>query len=215
LKVAIFTDTFIPQVNGVARTIGRLADALTKQEIPCMVLAPDTGLAGDHGYPVYFAPGLDLPLYRECKIALPSYSEICNQLEFFKPDIVHLATEFSMGLIGLKYASSAGIPVVSSYTINFPQYLSYYKLGLFSTWAWKYLRWFHSQCHKNYCPSRSTLQLLEKKGIQNLAIWGRGIHHHNGVTTVNGYLYVLTYRNLRPVHNWISIKPPKAKPLQD
>lgn len=173
-----------------------------------MCRVPDTGLAGDHGYPVYFAPGLDLPLYRECKIALPSYSEICNQFEFFKPDIVHLATEFSMGLIGLKYASSAGIPVVSSYTINFPQYLSYYKLGLFSTWAWKYLRWFT-------VPPGLPCNCWRKKGIQNLAIWGRGIHHHNGVTTVNGYLYVLTYRNLRPVHNWISIKPPKAKPLQD
>lgn len=175
MKVAVFTDTFLPQVNGVARTIGRLADALTKQDIPCMVLAPDTGLSENSNYPIYTVPGLDLPLYRECKIALPSYSEICSRLAFFQPDIVHLATEFSMGLAGLKYASSANLPVVSSYTTNFPQYLSYYKLGLFSPWAWKYLRWFHNQCHRNYCPSHSTLHLLEKNDIHNLAIWGRGI----------------------------------------
>lgn len=175
MRVAIFTDTFIPQVNGVAKTIGRLANFLTVQGIDCLVVAPETGLTGDYGYQLHALPGFDLPFYQECKIAIPSYTEISRQLDFFKPDMVHLATEVSMGLCGLKYATSNHLPLVSSYHTNFPQYLSYYKLGLFANWTWKYLKWFHNQCLKNYCPSVSTMQLLEKKGIRNLEQWGRGI----------------------------------------
>lgn len=175
MRVAIFTDTFIPQVNGVARTVGKLADTLAMRDITCMVLAPNTGLEEPPDYNLLFSPGFSLPIYQECKVALPNYPGICKQLEQFKPDIVHLVTEFSMGLCGLKYASSARIPIVSSYHTNIPQYLSYYKLSFLSPWAWKYMRWFHNQCLKNYCPSESTMKMLEQKGIKNLDIWGRGI----------------------------------------
>jgi len=175
LRVGIFTDTFIPQVNGVARTVARLAEMLTANGVSCMVLAPDTGLEGEVPYEVNFSPGFDLPVYQECKVALPGYAAICRELEEFKPDVVHLVTEFSMGLCGLKYASSSRIPAVSSYHTNFSQYLSYYKLSFLSNWVWKYMRWFHNNCLKNYCPSEATLKSLEKKGINNLDIWGRGV----------------------------------------
>jgi glycosyltransferase involved in cell wall biosynthesis len=175
LKIAIFTDTFIPQVNGVARTVGRLAKVLAEYNISCMVLAPDTGLEGDQEYRVNFSPGFDLPVYQECKVAIPAYSAICREVEKFKPDVVHLVTEFSMGLCGLKYASSHNVPKVSSYHTNFPQYLSYYRMNFLTNWVWKYMRWFHNHCQINYCPSQATLKLLEKEGIANLDIWGRGI----------------------------------------
>ncbi|WP_273484683.1 glycosyltransferase family 4 protein [Desulforamulus ruminis] len=175
MKVAIFTDTFVPHVNGVARTIGRLADHLAARGIPCLVLSPDVNLSVPNGYQIYPSPGFEVPFYQECKVALPNFSEISSQLDFFQPTIIHLVTEISMGLCGLKYAAARQIPAVGSYHTNFPQYLSYYKLGLFTNWVWKYLKWFHNQCLVNYCPSRSTLQLLEKKGIRNLQLWGRGI----------------------------------------
>lgn len=175
MKVAIFTDTFIPQVNGVARTVGRLAEALAGRDMSCMVLSPDTGLQGEYPFEFNFSPGFDLPVYQECKVALPSYPSICKVMEQFKPDVIHLVTEFPMGLCGLKYASSYRIPAVGSYHTNFPEYLSYYKMAFLTNWVWKYMRWFHNQCLINYCPSQATLKLLEKKKIRNLDIWGRGI----------------------------------------
>lgn len=175
MRVAIFTDTFIPQVNGVARTIGRLASELKKREIPCLVFSPETGLAGEQGYNVHFSPGFLFPFYPETKIALPRYGEISARLDKFRPDVVHLVTEFSMGLCGLKLALSKRLPMVSSYHTNMPQYLSYYGFSFLSGAAWKYMRWFHNKCSVNYCPSTDTLALLEKNGLVNLDIWSRGV----------------------------------------
>ncbi|MDF9408874.1 MAG: GDP-mannose-dependent alpha-mannosyltransferase [Pelotomaculum sp. PtaB.Bin013] len=175
MRVAIFTDTFIPQVNGVAGNTGRLADALTKREIPCMVLSPDTGYEGGQGYNVYFTRRFSFPAYPECKIALPNYLKMCRQLDLFKPDLIHLVTQFSIGLCGLRYACSTSIPVISSYHTNFPQYLSYYRLAFLTPWVWKYFRWFHNKCLKNYCPSETTMKLLKENGIRNLDLCGSGV----------------------------------------
>lgn len=174
MRVAIFTDTFLPQVNGVARTIGRLAVELTKRNIDYLILAPETGLSGQE-YNVHFSPGLQFPFYPECRLAVPGLGDLSARLEEFSPDVVHLVTEFSMGLCGLKYAQSKGLPIVSSYHTNIPQYLSYYGFSFLSEAAWKYMRWFHNQCPVNFCPSEDSMKLLVKNGILNLDIWGRGV----------------------------------------
>lgn len=140
-----------------------------------MVISPETNFQGQRNYKLLVYPGLSLPFYPECLISLPNFSKTYLELNKFKPDLIHVATEFSLGLCGLKYATSTGLPIVSSYHTNFPQYLSYYKLGFFTNWAWKYLRWFHNHCLMNFCPSNSTLKQLRQKGIKNLDIWGRGI----------------------------------------
>lgn len=176
MKVAIFTDTFLPQVNGVARTVARIAGFLRQQDVPCLVFAPDCGpLPPGSGEDVHLFPGFDLPFYPECKIAFPSYPQVRTLLAAFRPDIVHLVTEFSMGLCGLKCAKELQLPVVAAYTTNFPQYLVYYKFGFLERWAWLFLRWFHNQAALNYCPSQAVQAMLAKKGFRNLTVWGRGV----------------------------------------
>ncbi|SFG11056.1 Glycosyltransferase involved in cell wall bisynthesis [Desulfotomaculum arcticum] len=174
MKLAIFTDTYLPQVNGVVRTTARITAYLREQNVPFLVFTPDCG-ATQPDSNVHTFPAFDLPFYPECKIALPSYSKIKNVLNGFKPDLLHVLTEFSMGLCGTKYASEHRLPVVASYTTNFPQYLSYYKIGFLESQAWSYLRWFHNQCDLNLCPTQETRSVLLKRSIRNTAIWGRGI----------------------------------------
>ena len=175
LKVAIFTDTFIPQVNGVARTTARISTFLHERGVPCLIFTPDCGPLPPDVKNVHTCSAFDFPLYPECKIALPGYHSIREILSDFKPDLIHLVTEFSMGLCGLKYAKDHRLPLVGSYTTNFSTYLPYYKMGFLKNWAWRYLRWFHNQCHLNYCPSPAVQNMLFKKGFQNLTVWGRGI----------------------------------------
>ncbi|MEL7565033.1 MAG: glycosyltransferase family 1 protein [Dehalobacterium sp.] len=175
MKIVIFTDTFQPQVNGVARTVGRITSFLESQNLPCLVFAPDGGSNRINKKNVYTFPSFDLPFYPECKMALPNTSQIKEALNAFQPDIIHVFTEFSMGFCGLKYAKDYGLPVVASYTTNFPQYLSYYKAAFLERWAWQYLRWFHNQCQLTYCPSPAIKSMLTKKGFFNLDTWGRGI----------------------------------------
>jgi len=175
LKLAIFTDTYLPQVNGVARTVARISSFLRKQNVPCLIFAPECGPLPRDNENVHTFSALDLPFYPECKIALPAYPNIREILSEFKPDLIHLVTEFSMGLCGLKYAKEHQLPLVASYTTNFPQYLTYYRMGFLEKWGWLYLRWFHNQCHLNYCSSQTVQAVLMKKEFRNLTVWGRGI----------------------------------------
>lgn len=101
MRVAIFTDTFIPQVNGVARTLGRLASELKKREIPYLVFSPETGLPRERGYSVHFSPGIVFPFYPECKIALPRYRDISARLDEFRPDVIHWQRSFPWGCTAL------------------------------------------------------------------------------------------------------------------
>lgn len=175
MRLAIFSDTYLPQVNGVARTVDRISSYLSNQDVPCLIFAPNCGLLPQSSENLHNFPAFNLPLYPECKIALPYYPKIRKILDEFKPDLLHLVTEFSMGLCGLKYASEQSLPVVASYTTNFSRYMAYYKLGFLEKITWRYLRWFHNQCHLNYCPSQTVKDELEIEGFRDIAIWGRGI----------------------------------------
>lgn len=179
MKIAIFTDTYLPQVNGVAKTLGRLNDFLKSKDIPCLVFAPEVDGKKLEDPNVHTFLSHDFFLYPECKLSLPSYGRIKQILDEFQPTLIHVTTPFPIGFLGLKYALEQGIPAVASYHTNFPQYLEYYRLDFFKGLAWHILRWFHNQFQRNYCPSMETLRLLKKHGINNLEVWSRGVSMEN------------------------------------
>lgn len=173
MKIAFFSDTHLPQVNGVTRTIERLKSAMDQAGIEYRFFVPTEGDEKRSSVIPHFH--LPLFLYPECKIAFPQYSVIKQQLDDFEPDLIHVITPFPLGYMGYKYAKERGIPLVSSYHTNFVEYLRYYHLDALEPFYWKYFRWFHSQCALNLCPSKDTLRKLENQGIKNLKIWDRGI----------------------------------------
>lgn len=175
MKIAIFTDTFTPQVNGVAKTLDRLTCYFQKQNIAYSVFAPQHTVEDDFVANVNKLRSIPLKiLYPECRFAFPT-PRIKRELLNFKPDLIHVATPFNMGLCGMYYAKKLNIPLVGSYHTDFDAYLHYYKIEFFSNMLWNYLKWFHSHMQKNFVPSLETLQQLTKKGFQNLYIWGRGV----------------------------------------
>ena len=176
MRIAIFSDTFVPQVNGVARTVARLVDYLDKKNIPNLVFSPSYG--GPHNnkdYNVFSVPGFNFPLYPECKLALPMYRAMHRKLAEFKPEVIHLVTPFTIGLCGLKMAAKTGIPPVASFHTDFPGYLNYYGFGMLEKLSWQFLRWFHNRCAANFTPSKETQKLLKINGIKNVGIWGKGV----------------------------------------
>lgn len=175
MKIAIFTDTYLPQVNGVAKTLGRLNDFLKSKDIPCLIFAPEVDGKKLSDPNVHTFLSHDFFLYPECKLSLPNYTKIKQILDEFQPTLIHITTPFPIGLLGLKYALEHQIPAVASYHTNFPQYLEYYRLDFFKGLAWHILRWFHNQFQRNYCPSMETLRLLKRRGINNLEVWSRGV----------------------------------------
>ncbi|SFK02550.1 Glycosyltransferase involved in cell wall bisynthesis [Halobacillus dabanensis] len=175
MKVAIFTDTYEPQVNGVAKTLKRWTDFLEKQDVTYRLFAPDTSDQQDYSESIRRFFSLPFWLYPECRLALFKVSEIKNELEAFQPDLIHIVTPFTIGLAGLYYGKKMNIPIVGSYHTHFDQYLDYYKLSFLSPFFWKYMRWFHQSFRKTFVPSIQTKKELEQQGFPNIALWKRGV----------------------------------------
>lgn len=178
MRIAVFSDTFFPQINGVSRVLSYYVDYMNNNSIEYLLFVPEKeqeirndNIINFNGVKCFFYPG--------AKIALPSYSKIKTVLDNFQPDLIHLVTPFSMGLSGLKYAQTHAVPIVASYHTNFDQYLAYYRLAFLAKTANRYLKWFHSFSKVNFCPSRATLMQLQKLGIENLDICPNGVEQEN------------------------------------
>lgn len=174
MKIAIFTDTFTPQVNGVARTFQRFVEYLDDNHIEYRLFVPETEEELFSTEVIRFT-SLPFFLYPECRLALPNVFHIKKELEEFKPDLIHIATPFNMGLTGLYYGKKLKIPMVGSYHTHFDRYLQYYDMQFLSRWLWRYLNWFHSYFQKTFVPSKETKFEVTRHGISNVHIWSRGI----------------------------------------
>lgn len=175
MKIAIFTDTFTPQVNGVAKTLERFTQYLEHHNIEHYVFAPQNTAEDSLMANVKKMKSIPLALYPECRLAIPNPVFLKRELLQFQPDIIHVATPFNMGLCGMYYAKKLNIPLVGSYHTDFDSYLHYYKMEFFSKMLWNYLIWFHSSLQKTFVPSYETLKQLKRKGFRDLHIWSRGV----------------------------------------
>jgi glycosyltransferase involved in cell wall biosynthesis len=194
MRVALFTDTFLPDVNGVAKTLGRWTRYLESRGVACKVFAP-TSITNEDMDPFRVERFHSIPflLYPECRLAIPNPVHIRKTLLNFQPTIIHCATPFNLGLFGMHYAHKNQIPLVASYHTHFDQYLSHYKIQWVESTLWRYMLWFHQNCRKIYVPSHSTKDHLEKKGLSNLEIWSRGVESERFRPYVNRQEVLSTY----------------------
>lgn len=179
LKIALFTDTFTPDVNGVALTLNRFVKHLHQTGHEVLVFAPDSKNkeAGGEGEPVHRYMSFPFILYPELQAAVANPIDVYAKLDKFQPDIIHVATPFNLGLIGRRYALKYDIPFVASYHTNFDQYLSAYKLKWAKNILDSYTAWFHEKCQAVYAPSQVTADELRAKGYPNVQIWARGVEY--------------------------------------
>jgi glycosyltransferase involved in cell wall biosynthesis len=178
VRIALYSETYLPQHNGVALILDRLVRHLAGAGHEVLVVATEAGTTPPElpsGVELVRARGLPLPRYPDLRIGLPYSATILRAVERFRPDVVHLATEYSMGLLGLQASRKLGLPAVASFHTNIPRYLPYYGFGWLSETCWRYLRWFHNRVRFTYCPSESTRTILLDRGIRNVRVWGRGV----------------------------------------
>lgn len=175
MKIAIFTDTFLPDVNGVAKTLGRLTRYLDKTNHSYIVISPKRSRKEQGTKQIYLQSSFPFPLYPDCRISVPNKNEIKELLHSFNPDIIHVATAFSIGLCGIRYAKKFDIPLVGSYHTDFDHYLQYYHLPLLSKPLWRYMEWFHQSMARIFVPSTYTFEQLNKRNFSNIQVWERGV----------------------------------------
>jgi glycosyltransferase involved in cell wall biosynthesis len=174
LKIAFFTETFLPKVDGIVtrltKTVQHLAAGGDDVVVFCPEGAPDTYM----GAKVVGVPAMPLPLYPELKLALPRPA-VAEALERFQPDLVHVVNPAVLGLGGIWLAKTRGYPLVASYHTHLPKYLEHYGMGMLEPLLWELLKAAHNQARLNLCTSTAMVQELSEKGIQHTDLWQRGV----------------------------------------
>ncbi|HEX3451586.1 MAG TPA: glycosyltransferase family 1 protein [Isosphaeraceae bacterium] len=174
MRVTLVTETYFPQVNGVSRTLRELVRVLTECGDEVQLIYPDYGEAVDREK-VHTVRSIVLPFYKELRLPLPPFSAVHRAIKSFQPDVLHIATEATLGLSVLRHALRRRLAVVSSFHTNFDQYSNHYHVGWAKMPIWRYLRWFHNRTRETYVPSETTIRELKGLGFERLVLWKRGV----------------------------------------
>ena len=174
MRLTLVTETYFPQVNGVSRTLGQLVHYLRERGDDVQVIHPDYGDAPD-GADHHCVRSVVMPFYRDLHVPVPPFDGVRRAMRAFRPDLIHVATEATLGLSVLRFALRRRLPIVSSFHTNFDQYSGHYRVGWLKGVIWRYLRWFHNRTGETYVPSRSTIADLEQRGFERLSLWPRGV----------------------------------------
>lgn len=174
LRVALFCDSYPPQINGVALLCQRLVEAVRERGGAVRVFTT-TDPASDDAANVRRWASVPLWFYPEHRLALPTQPRVRRELKAWRPTLVHATSPFGLGLAGRAAARALGLPFVSSYHTSWSAYSRFYQMGALQNAAWKYLRWFHNGGVRTYCPTRAVQRELAAHGFHNTAIWSRGV----------------------------------------
>jgi len=174
LKIALFTETFLPKVDGIVTRLTKTVQHLVAAGDEVLIFCPEGAPPEYCGARVVGVPAMPLPLYPELKLALPRPA-VAEALEQFGPDLVHVVNPAVLGLGGIWLARTKGYPLVASYHTHLPKYLEHYGMGMLEPLLWELLKAAHNQASLNLCTSNAMVQELSDKGIQHTALWQRGV----------------------------------------
>lgn len=177
MRIAVFSEVYWPMVSGVGVTLLRLTKALEARGHQVRVYSATYSLPkGARDRPeVHRSPSVPLFLYQDVQWAFPRLRDIVEDLGKFRPDVVHVATEFALGLAGLKAARRLGLPLVASAHTDYDKYAARYGVDWALRAGWHYLRWFYGQAQMVLCPSRIYEKHLHTRGVTHTGVWSRGV----------------------------------------
>ena len=180
MNIALVTETFPPEVNGVAMTLSRLVGGMRARGHTVEVVRPrqKVELASgvtDAGELDYVVPGVPIPFYSALRMGLPVTGSLKKRWRERRPDVVHVATEGPLGLAALRAAHLCKLPVTSSFHTNFHQYGGHYGLTLGRDLALRYLRWFHNRTRCTMVPASDLKAQLASDGFERLVVLARGV----------------------------------------
>jgi glycosyltransferase involved in cell wall biosynthesis len=177
LHITLITETFPPEINGVANTLGRLCEGLRARGHQVELVRPRQG--ADQSRPsddqLLLCRGWPLPGYPGLQWGQSSMHKLLRRWTRQRPDVLYIATEGPLGLSALRAARRLGISVVSGFHTNFQQYSNQYGLSLLSRMVTQYLRWFHNRSTLTLVPSASQRLELERRHFERLGMLSRGV----------------------------------------
>lgn len=179
LHVAVVTETFPPEVNGVAMTIGRMVQGLLALGHQVSLTRPRQAGEPDPVAPVQpsttLVRGLPIPGYAGLRFGLPARGMLMRQWRARRPDVVQVVTEGPLGASAVSAARELGIPVVSEFHTNFHSYSRHYGFAWLEGLVAIHLRRLHNRSRATLVPSRQLAIDLQQKGYRNLRVVARGV----------------------------------------
>jgi glycosyltransferase involved in cell wall biosynthesis len=179
LRLAIVTETYPPEVNGVALSLARLVEGLRERNHDVQLVRPRQGRADaaarDDGFAEVLTGGVPIPSYPDLKMGLPAKGLLVRQWTLRRPDIVHIVTEGPLGWSALQAAHKLRIPVCSDFRTNFHAYSGHYGIGWLKKPIAAYLRKFHNRTLLTMVPTDQMRAQLAALGFRNLRVLSRGV----------------------------------------
>lgn len=161
-SIAIVTDAWHPQTNGVVRTLSTTCDMLRAWGHDVTVISPEGYLS------------VPAPTYPEIRLALTAPGAVGRRLAKIAPDAVHIATEGPLGFAARRYCLSRKVPFTTAYHTQFPDYLAR-RTGLPTSVFWPYIRWFHRPAEAIMVATKTIRAQLREQGLTQLTHWSRGV----------------------------------------
>ncbi len=180
LRIAVVTETFPPEVNGVAMTLGRIVDGLLQRGHAVQVVRPrqakeSSPASARDGLDQVLSRGVPVPAYGELRFGLPSKNRLVKLWSEKRPDIVHVVTEGPLGWSAVAAARKLQLPVTSSFHTNFHSYSQHYGIGLFKKTIEGYLRKLHNRTQATLVPTKAMVAELQARGYHNVGLMSRGV----------------------------------------
>lgn len=174
MRIALFTETFLPKVDGVVAITLQMLNRMRHHGHEVIVFAPPTAPTHYEDIRVYPSWGPRFPLYRELYCSMPTYMGV-QGIRNFRPDLIHVMNPTFIGAVGTMMAQIGRVPLVASTHMDIDYYVTQYAGAWGINTAWRYFRIWHNRAQLNLAPSQSTLEQLQRNGIQRTAHWSRGI----------------------------------------
>jgi phosphatidylinositol alpha 1,6-mannosyltransferase len=180
VRIAYVTESFPPDVNGVAHTAVRVAEHLLSRGHQPLVIAPEPASGvplPDRGYdfPIARVPSVGIPVYRGFRVGLPG-SRVMEALASHNADLVHLAGPFVLGARACSAALKLQVPMVAVYATDLPAYARAYHTGpAGQKLAWWWLRKIHNAVDRTLAPCTASAGDLREHGVDRVAVWARGV----------------------------------------
>ncbi len=174
LRIAFFTETFLPKIDGVVTRLCQTIKHLVRFGYEVLLIAPDGGLTEYEGARVHGVKGFSFPLYPDIKLAIPRPS-IGKALQDFKPDLIHGIHPVVLGASAFHYSKRRSVPLVVSYHAQLDKYLHYYGFGKLEPLFWKGTRSAYNISDLALATSQAMVDLLRRHGLKRVELWQRGV----------------------------------------
>jgi glycosyltransferase involved in cell wall biosynthesis len=175
LRLSIVTETYLPDINGVANSLAQMLGALDPEKYQLQIIRPRPKAEWTPHCEEVWCKGISIPMYPDLQLGWPAQAKVQEAWERFQPDLVFLVTEGPLSWSALKLAQEKGLPVLSAFHTNFHRYSGYYGLAWIKSLTLSWLRHFHNRTRRTLVPAGEVASALSEQGFQRIEVLPHGV----------------------------------------